>query len=195
MPEACSAGGPLQAAAGALVLPAVVTAAPFLLWHPGAIVEDVLLFHAGLAPPRYPISGAGFPALLFDLDVVHDRWAAAPLWSTLLPTVAALVAAGAWVWRRTRVADLLAAGAAVSLVSVYFSRAFTTTYWWLPVALLSLAAVARPHPRPWEAAGGAAGPVVRHAAGPLASARVPAAPSVTASGAAPVPERASRPAR
>jgi hypothetical protein len=171
-------------AAAALLLPAVVTAAPFLLWHPGAVIEDVLLFHAGVAPPRYPISGAGFPALLFDLDVVHDRWAAAPLWSTLLPTVAALVGAAAWVWRRRGVADLLAAGAAVSLASVYFSRAFTTTYWWLPVAFLSLAAVAGPTRRPLEAARGVAGPVVRELA-------VVPAPAVAAA----VPERTSRPAR
>jgi hypothetical protein len=172
-------------AAGALLLPAAVTAAPFLLWHPGAIVEDVLLFHAGLAPPRYPISGAGFPALLFDLDVIHDRWAAAPPWSTLLPTAAALLAAGVWVWRRTTVADLLAAGAAASLASVYFSRAFTTTYWWLPVALLSLAAVARARPRPAAATDGAAPAVRELAAAP------PAAPAVAAG----VPERTSRPAR
>jgi hypothetical protein len=135
-------------AAVALVLPAVVTALPFLLWHPGAMVQDVLLFHAGLAPPRYPIGGAGFPALLFDLDVVHDRLAAAPAWSTLLPTVAALAGAGARVWRRTRVADLFGAGAAASLAAVYFSRAFTVTYWWLPLTLLSLAVVARPGRRP-----------------------------------------------
>lgn len=169
-------------AAAVLVLPAALTAAPFLLWHPGAMLEDVLLFHAGLTPPRYPISGASFPALLFDLDVVHDRWAAAPLWSTLLPTVAALVAAGAWVWRRPRVADLLAAGAAASLASVYFSRTFTTTYWWLPVALLSLAAVAGPRPRPLEVAGPAVGELA-------------AVPTSAHAVAAAVPERTSRPAR
>jgi hypothetical protein len=131
-------------AAGALVLPVAVTAAPFLLWDARAMLEDVVLFHAGLAPPRYPIVGAGLPALLFELDVVvHDRGAAAPAWSTLLPTVAALAAAGVWVWRRAGVAELLGAGAAASLAAVYFSRAFTVTYWWLPVALLSLAALAR----------------------------------------------------
>jgi len=163
-----------------------VTAAPFLLWHPAALIEDVLLFHAGLVPPRYPISGAGFSALLIDLDVVHDRWAAAPVWSTLLPTVVALVAAGAWVLRRTAVADLLAAGAAVSLASVYFSRAFTTTDWWLPVALLSLAAVPGPGARPPAA--------TRHVAGPVASelaATAAPAPAVAAA----VPETTSRAAR
>jgi len=139
-------------AAGALVLPSVVTMAPFLLWHPGAMIEDVLLFHAGLAAPRYPISGAGFPALLFHLDVIGDRWAAAPPWSTLLPTAASLAGACAWVWRRTNAADLLGAGAAASLAAVYFSRAFTTTYWWLPVVLVSLAAVATPRSLPWEPA-------------------------------------------
>jgi hypothetical protein len=46
-------------AAGALVFPGVLTMAPFLLWHPGAMIEDVLLFHAGRAPPRYPIGGPG----------------------------------------------------------------------------------------------------------------------------------------
>jgi hypothetical protein len=173
-------------AAGVLLLPSVVTMAPFLLWHPGAMLEDVLLFHAGLVPPRYPIVGAGFPSMLFDLDVVHHRWAAAPVWSTVLPTVAVLVGACAWVWRRPRVADLLGAGAAVSLASVYFSRAFTTTYWWLPVALLSLAAVARPGPRPWGVAPGVARPVVRELAAMSASA--PAAGSA-------VPEKISRPAR
>jgi hypothetical protein len=131
-------------AAAALALPSVVTMTPFLLWHPGAMIQDVLLFHAGLAPPRYPILGAGFPALLFDVDVVHNRWAAAPVWSTLLPTVAALAAAGVWVWRRTTAVDLLGAGAAASLAAVYFSRAFTMTYWWLPVAMLVLATVASP---------------------------------------------------
>jgi hypothetical protein len=172
-------------AAGVLVLPSVVTMAPFLLWHPGAMIQDVLLFHAGLVPPRYPISGAGLPALLFDVDVVHDRWAAAPVWSTLLPTVAALAGAGAWVWRRTKLADLLGAGAAASLASVYFSRAFTTTYWWLPVALLSLAAVAGPAQRSRGASGGVTGSVVRELTA------VSAAPAVGDA----VPERTSRPAR
>lgn len=173
-------------AAAVLLLPCVVTMAPFLLWHPGAMLQDVLLYHAGLAPPRYPISGAGFPALLFDLDIVHDRGAAAPVWSTLLPTVAALVGACAWVWRRTSVADLLGAGAAASLASVYFSRAFTVTYWWLPVALLSLAAVARPRPRPSEVSPGGDGPLARELAAVTAS--VPAGSSTG-------PERTSRPAR
>ena len=135
-------------AAGALALPVAVTAAPFLLWDARAMLQDVVLYHVGLVPPRYPIMGAGFPALLFDLDVVHDRGAAAPVWSTLVPTLAALAAAAAWVWRRTRVADLLGAGAAASLASVYFSRAFTMTYWWLPVALVSLAALTGTGPRP-----------------------------------------------
>jgi len=105
-------------AAGALALPVAVTAAPFLAWDARAMVQDAVLFHAGLAPPRYPIVGAGLPALLFDLDVIHDRGAAAPVWSTLLPTLAALAAAAAWVWRRTRVVDLLGAGAAVSLAAL-----------------------------------------------------------------------------
>jgi hypothetical protein len=127
---------------GTLALPVAVTAAPFLLWDARAMLNDVVLYHAGLAPPRYPIGGAGFPALLFDLDVIHDRGAAAPAWSTLVPTVVALLAACAWVWRRTGVADLLVAGAAALLAALYFSRAFTMTYWWLPAALLSLAALA-----------------------------------------------------
>jgi hypothetical protein len=174
-------------AAGALVLPTVVTMAPFLLWHPGALIQDVLLFHLGLAPPRYPIGGAGFPALLFDLDLIHDRWAAAPVWSTAIPTLAALVAACAWLWRRRwAVADLFWAGATVSLASVYFSRAFTKTYWWLPLALVSLAAVARDAPRPSEVAPAEAEAPVRELA--AASTPVPAAASAG-------PARSSPPAR
>ena len=133
-------------AAGALALPLALTAAPFLAWDARAMVGDMVLFHAGLAPPRYPIVGAGLPALLFDLDVIHDRAAAAPVWSTLVPTLAALAAACAWTWRRFGVADLLGVGAAASLAALYFSRAFTMTYWWLPVALVSLTVLARPGP-------------------------------------------------
>lgn len=133
-------------AAGALALPLAVAAAPFLVWDARAMVEDMVLFHAGLAPPRYPIVGAGLPALLFDLDVVHDRGAAAPVWSTMVPTLAALAAACVWVWRRGGVANLLGVGAAASLAALYLSRAFTMTYWWLPVALVSLTVLARPRP-------------------------------------------------
>jgi hypothetical protein len=141
-------------AAAALVLPSLVTMAPFLLWHPAAMLQDVVAFHAGLAPPRYPVTGSGFPALLFELDVIHDRRAAAPVWSTLLPTAAALAAACAWVWRRGRLVDLLGVGAAASLASVYFSRAFTMTYWWLPVTLLCLAAVVATGPTSASASAG-----------------------------------------
>jgi hypothetical protein len=172
-------------AAGVLLLPSVVTMAPFLLWHPGAMVRDVLLFHAGLASPRYPIGGAGLPAFLFDVDVIHDRWAAAPVWSTLLPTVAVLSGVCVWLWRRRQAADLFAAGAAASLASLYFSRAFTMTYWWLPVALLSLAAIARPQAPRRERPAGVDGPVDRLAAIPGTA---PAAVSA-------VPKSTSRPAR
>jgi hypothetical protein len=172
-------------AAAALALPCAVTMAPFLLWHPGAIIEDVLLFHAGLAPPRYPILGAGFPALLFDIDVIHDRGAAAPVWSTLLPTVAVLVGACAWVWRRTSVAALFGAGAAASLGAIYFSRAFTVTYWWLPVTLLVLGAVAAARARP---------DAVPTAGPPPAPELAELAASASAGGAA-VPGQHSRPAR
>jgi hypothetical protein len=44
------------------------------------------------------------------------------------PVLAALAAAGAWVWCRSGVAGLLGAGAAASLAALYFSRAFNVTY-------------------------------------------------------------------
>jgi hypothetical protein len=178
-------------AAAALALPSVLTMAPFLLWHPAAMLEDVLLFHAGMVPPRYPISGASFPALLFEMDVLHDRWAAAPAWSTLLPSVVALAGACWWVWRRVGVADLLGAGAAATLASVYFSRAFTTTYWWLPVALLSLVAVAGARPRR-RTAGGEVGEAA--SSGPAGAGAAVAAGGVGA-GAGGLPSRSSRVAR
>jgi hypothetical protein len=129
-----------RAVAG-LVLPAVVTALPFLLWHPGAFLEDVLLYHLGLTADRYPIVGAGFPALLFDLNVLTDRYAPVPVWATALPTLAAAVGACRWLWRRDGVQSLLGAAAVLSLATVWFSRSFTVTYWWLPLTLLVLAAL------------------------------------------------------
>jgi hypothetical protein len=124
-----------------LLLPALVTALPFLLWHRDAFLEDVLWFHLGRTVDRWPIVGAGFPALLFDLDVLTDRYAPAPLWSTLLPTVAATLGTCRWLWRREGTQALFAAAAGLSLATVWFSRVFSLTYWWLPMTLLVLAAL------------------------------------------------------
>jgi hypothetical protein len=123
----------------ALAAPALVCALPFLLWHPGAFLGDVLWYHLGLTPDRYPIVGSGLPALLVDLDVITDRLDPAPVWSTLLPSLAAAVVACRVAWRRHDPASLLLTAGGCFLAAVYCSRYFMATYWWVPMALAALA--------------------------------------------------------
>jgi hypothetical protein len=49
-------------------------------------------------------------------------------------------------------------GAAASLAALYCSRAFTMTYWWLPVALVSLTVLSRPRPSAWPEVADVPGP-------------------------------------
>jgi len=123
----------------ALAAPALVCALPFLLWHPGAFLGDVLWYHLGLTPDRYPIVGSGLPALLVDLDVITDRLDPAPVWSTLLPSLAAAAVACRVAWRRHDPAGFLLTAGGCFLAAVYFSRYFMATYWQVPMALAALA--------------------------------------------------------
>jgi len=60
-------------AGAATVLPALVSAAPFLLWHPAAFLDDAVRYHLGAGRNPFPVAGQGLPALLYALRVAHTR--------------------------------------------------------------------------------------------------------------------------
>jgi len=135
-------------AAAAAVLPAAVTAVPFLLWHPAAFLDDALLYHLGASAERFPIAGQGLPVLLHALGVIRDPLGSAPVWATTLPTLLLLAVGAGWLWRRgwTSPRAFLLAATFVTVGTFWFSRAFMGNYWPVPMTLLALAVLA-----PWPA--------------------------------------------
>jgi Glycosyltransferase family 87 len=87
-------------AAAATMAPAVVTAVPFLLWHPGDFLTDAVAYHLGLVADAYPIAGHGLPAQLLRAGVLTDPFGASPLWATALPATVVLAVGAWWVWSR-----------------------------------------------------------------------------------------------
>jgi len=75
--EQWSAARWLTAMAG-LVLPGLVTIAPFFLWNPGAYWADTVSFVAGSDAHRYPIQGYGFSQVLLLLKLVPSPGAYFP---------------------------------------------------------------------------------------------------------------------
>jgi len=143
-------------AAAAAVLPAAVTAVPFLLWHPTDFLDDAVLYHLGASAERFPMAGQGLPTLLNALQAIRDPMGPAPVWSTTLPTVVTLAAGAGWLWRRGQTSPqaFLLAATLVTVGGLWFSRAFMGNYWQAPMILLALAVLA---PWPAEASGAPGG--------------------------------------
>jgi hypothetical protein len=131
-------------AAGAVLAPAVVTALPFLAWHPGDFLTDAVAYHLGLVADAYPIAGFGLPALLLRAGVVTDPYGPSPPWATLLPAAATLLAGSWWVWTRPGRRVLLGVSGLVLLGVLFFHRSFMFYYVDVAVAALLLAAFAEP---------------------------------------------------
>jgi len=137
-------------AAAATVAPAVVTALPFLLWHPGDFLTDAVAYHLALVPDAYPIAGHGLPAYLLRAGVLTDPFGPAPPWATVLPTAAVMLAGCWWVWTRPGRRTLLWVSGLVLGGVLVFHRSFMFYYVDLPATALLLAAFGEPA-RPPEA--------------------------------------------
>lgn len=151
---------PAVRATAAAVLPMAVTAVPFLLWHPGAFLDDALWYHLGASAERFPIAGHGLPSLLYALRVIDDPMGPTPVWASTVPTLLALAVSAGWLWHRARTGPktFLVVTTLATLAALWFSRDFMQNYWQVPMTLLALAVVA-----PWpgeasSAAGGQAAP-------------------------------------
>lgn len=140
-------------AAAATVVPAVVTALPFLLWHPGDFLTDTVAYHLALVPDAYPIAGHGLPAYLLRAGVLTDPFGPAPPWATVLPTAAVMLAGCWWVWAHPWRRTLLWVSGLVLLGVLIFHRSFMFYYVDIPATALLLAAFGEPGPvSPPEAA-------------------------------------------
>jgi hypothetical protein len=139
-------------AAAATVAPAVVTALPFLAWHPVDLLTDAVAYHLALVPDAYPIAGHGLPAQLLRAGVLTDPFGPSPPWATVLPTAAVLLAGCWWMWTRPGRRTLLWVSGLVLLGVLFFHRSFVFSYLAIPATALLLAAFGEPG-EPVEAPG------------------------------------------
>jgi Glycosyltransferase family 87 len=128
-------------AAAATVAPAVVTAVPFLLWHPGDFLTDAVAYPLGLIADAYPISGNGLAAQLLRAGVLTDPFGPSPLWVTTLPAALVLAAGAWWVWSRPGLRTLLGVSGLVLLGVLFFHRSFMFYYVDAPATAFALAAL------------------------------------------------------
>jgi hypothetical protein len=131
-------------AAAATVAPAVVAALPFLAWHPRDLLTDAVAYHLGLVPDAYPIAGHGLPAYLLRAGVLTDPFGPSPLWATVLPATAVLLAGSWWVWAHPGPRTLLYVSGVVLAGVCFFHRSFMFSYAAIPATALLLAALAQP---------------------------------------------------
>ena len=128
-------------AAAATVAPAVLTAVPFLLWHPGDFLTDAVAYPLGLVADAYPISGHGLAAQLLRAGVLTDPFGPSPLWATTLPAAVVLAAGAWWVWSRPGLRTLLGVSGLVLLGVLFFHRSFMFYYVDAPATAFALAAL------------------------------------------------------
>ena len=121
--------------------PAVVTAVPFLLWHPGDFLTDAVAYHLGLVRDAYPIAGHGLPAQLLRAGVLTDPFGPSPIWTTALPAAVVLAAGAWWVWSRPGLRTLLGVSGLVLLGVLFFHRSCMFYYVDIPATALALAAL------------------------------------------------------
>ena len=132
-------------AAAATAAPGALAALPFLAWHPGDFLEDVVGYHLGLVADAYPIAGHGLPGLLLRAGVLGDPFGPTPLWATALPAAAVVLAGAWWVWAHPGLRTLLATSGLVLFGVLFFHRSFMFYYVDVPATALVLAAlVGRP---------------------------------------------------
>ena len=128
-------------AAAATMAPAVVTAVPFLLWHPVDFLTDAVAYHLGLVRDAYPIAGHGLPAQLLRAGVLTDPFGPSPIWATALPAAVVLAAGAWWVWSRPGLRTLLGVSGLVLSGVLFFHRSFMFYYVDIPATALVLAAL------------------------------------------------------
>jgi hypothetical protein len=125
---------------GAALFAALVL--PFYLWDPGAFVDSVYKFNAGLLPDSYPLGGTpgfGFAMLAAVFHWVPDRRAYFELTPYLLVTALPLAVLLLWrLARRPSTSQALLGAFVVSFWIYFFSRVFHNNYLGLLTFLLQM---------------------------------------------------------
>lgn len=115
----------------ALISAAVVAAVvgPFFVWSPSDFINDVFKYATGSAPLSYPISGFGVSSLLLSAGWIRSMWSAYPFWIwQVIVGVPALILLIQWQLRSNSIARMLAAYAAFTFLTLFFSRYFNDSH-------------------------------------------------------------------
>lgn len=117
-------------------LPWLLLVAPFVLWNPGAFVDDAFRFQSSI----YPVKGWGLSQILLAAGAIPDETAPFPF--TLLQLAAGGLALG-WLARRQRRANTLPNallhGGMLTGVVLFLGRAFLDNYFGYLAGVLVLA--------------------------------------------------------
>jgi hypothetical protein len=113
----------------ALILPIVMTVAPFLLWSPSALIGDTIGFTSVAGPHGYPIRGYGLSVLLLAAGILPSPYATFPFGLVQAVVGAILLAvAGLMLLGRARFSTVLDGGAAVIAGVLFCSLQFSDNY-------------------------------------------------------------------
>jgi hypothetical protein len=127
-----------------LVVPIVITVAPFLAWSPAAFIGDTVGFTSMAGPHGYPIRGYGLSVLLLSAGILPSPYAAFPfgLLQAAVGTVL-LGLAGLMVLARPRFSAVLDGGAAVAAGVLFCSLQFSDNYFASLLVLFAIALATR----------------------------------------------------
>lgn len=114
---------------GALLAPALITMAPFLVWNAQAYWTDTVSFVAGTIPGVYRIQGYSLASLLLALHVIASPDARFPFGLVQAAVAAPVLAIGLWrIWRAPSLGAVLAVGTLVLTLSLLFGRFVNDNY-------------------------------------------------------------------
>ena len=114
---------------GALLAPALITMAPFLVWNAQAYWTDTVSFVAGTIPGVYRIQGYSLASLLLALHVISSPDARFPFGLVQAAVAAPVLAIGLWrIWRAPSLGAVLTVGTLVLTLSLLFGRFVNDNY-------------------------------------------------------------------
>ena len=114
---------------GALLAPAVITMAPFLIWNANAYLTDTVSFVAGTIPGVYRIQGYSLASLLLALHVIPSPDARFPFGLVQAAVAAPVLVVGLWrIWRAPSLGTVLTVGTLVLGLSLLFGRFVNDNY-------------------------------------------------------------------
>jgi hypothetical protein len=123
-----------------LLLVVLIIVAPFALWDPGAMFDDVWRWSSGTAETPYQITGWGLANFVLALGLVESRLDYFPFWIVELLVCLPLLFYLFWrQWKQNSVSSMLYHYAFLTLAFFYTSRFMNENYLGFLLAILALA--------------------------------------------------------